>query len=176
MKPRAFIVLFALGAAWLTLLDSVHVHTHTLAYAHPVVFGSAWWVPLLMGCSAAFGGWAYVIGWSRLGGPTKLPSSKKIALAMASFSLMYVASGLLPGTAMTKLIVLTVAAVVIHREVDGTITGAKLALGAAVIGPLVEAINPAFHYLEPDFLGVPMWLPALYACAAPAVGQLARRL
>jgi len=176
VTARAFVVLFAFGAVVLTLLDSVHVHTHTLVYAHPLAFGSAWWVPLLMGCSAAFGGWAYVIGWARLTGPAKLPSWKKVGLAVASFSLMYAASGLLPATAVTKLVVLVVAAVVIHREVDGTRVGAKLAFAGAVIGPFVEAINPQFRYLDPDFLGVPIWLPALYACATPAIGQLARRL
>ncbi len=176
MTARSLIRLFAFGAVVLTLLDSVHVHTHTLVYAHPFVFGSAWWVPLLMGSAAALGGWAYVIGWNRLRGPAKLPSWNKVALALTSFSLMYVASGLLPGTTVTKLIVLVIAAVVIHREVDGTRVGAKLALAGAVLGPIAEAINPQFRYLDPDFLGIPIWLPALYACATPALGQLARRL
>ena len=71
---------------------------------------------------------------------------------------------------------LTIAAVVIHREVDGTRVGVKLLLAGAVIGPIVEAVNPGFRYVEPDFIGVPIWLPALYACATPAIGQLARRL
>ncbi len=56
VRASGFATLFVLGAVVLTLLDSVHVHTHTLVYAHPVVFGSAWWVPLLMGSAAAFGG------------------------------------------------------------------------------------------------------------------------
>jgi hypothetical protein len=176
VRASGIAILFVFGAVVLTLLDSVHVHTHTLVYAHPVVFGSAWWVPLLMGSAAAFGGWAYVIGWVRLGGPAKLPAWNKVGLALGSFVLMYAASGLLPGTAMTKLIVLTIAAIVIHRESDGTRVGAKLLVAGAVIGPVVEAINPGFRYLEPDFVGVPMWLPALYACATPAIGQLARRL
>jgi hypothetical protein len=167
--------LFLLGAVVLTLLDSVHVHTHTLAYAHPVAFGSAWWVPLLMGSATALGGAAYVRAWKRLGGPAKLASWKSIGAACASAFLMYAASGLLPGTALTKLIVLSVAAVVIHREVDGTRQGAWLMLAGAVLGPIAEAINPAFHYLDPDFMGVPVWLPALYACITPALGQLARR-
>jgi hypothetical protein len=176
VRPSAFATLFVFGAVVLTLLDSVHVHTHTLAYAHPVVFGSAWWVPLLMGSAAAFGGWGYVLGWARLGGPATLPSRKKVGLALASFVLMYAASGLLPATAWTKLIVLTIAAVVIHRELDGKRASAELLVAGAVIGPIVEAINPGFRYLEPDFVGVPIWLPALYACATPAIGQLARRL
>jgi hypothetical protein len=173
---RPFLTLFAIGAVALTLLDSVHVHTHTLAYAHPFAFGSAWWVPLLMGCAASLGGLAYAAGWKRLGGPDRLPSRGALARALFAFAMLYAASGLLPATALSKTIVLAVGAVVIFREVDGTMAGAKLVAVGVVVGPLAEAINPAFHYVAPDFCRIPMWLPALYACATPAVGQLARRL
>lgn len=168
--------LFVLGAIELTLLDSIHVHTHTLFYDHPFAFGSAWWVPLLMGCAAAFGGRLYVTAWERLDGPAKLAPWTAIARANLAFAMLYAASGLLPSTALTKLIVLAVGALVIWREVDGTRAGAKLVLVGAVLGTIAEAINPAFHYVAPDFARVPMWLPALYACATPALGQLARRL
>lgn len=179
MKPfgaRAFATLFAFGAVFLTLLDSVHVHTHTLYYVHPFAFGSAWWVPLLMGSAASVGGVAYVVGWKRLGGPAKLPSWASVGRAMLAFAVMYAASGLLPASATSKLIVITIAAVVIFREVDGTRAGFKLMIVATVAGPFVEAVNPGFRYFDPDFLGVPIWLPSLYACATPALGQLARRL
>lgn len=176
-KPlRGVIRLFLVGAVLLTLLDSIHVHTHTLVYLHPFAFGSAWWVPLEMGFAAAFGGLAYVKGWQRLRGPEALPSWPKVLLGMAAFSLAYAASGLLPASATSKLIVLLVAAIVIHREVDGTRTGAMLMLVGVVVGPIAEAINPEFRYLDPDFMGVPVWLPALYASATCALGQLARRL
>jgi hypothetical protein len=173
---RGFAIMFALGAVVLTLLDSVHVHTHTIFYDHPFVFGSAWWVPLLMGCAAPFGGLAYVRGWSRLGGPLKLARWPAIARANLAAAVMYTASGLLPATATSKLIVITIAAFAIWRDVDGTRAGATLALLGAVIGPIAEAINPNFHYTDPDFLHVPIWLPSLYACITPAMGQLARRV
>ncbi len=173
---RGFIILFVFGAVFLTLLDSVHVHTQTLAYVRPFVRGSAWWVPLLMGCSTSLGGLAYVMGWRRLGGPAKLASWPRIAIAIAAFALMYAASGLLPATTTSKLIIITVGAIAIHREVDGSRVGAILALVGAVCGPIAEAINPGFRYIDPDFAGVTVWLPALYACVTPALGQLARRL
>ena len=59
-RLRAFLALFAIGAVGLTLLDSVHVHTGTLYYDHPFAYGSAWWVPLLMGSAASCGGMLYV--------------------------------------------------------------------------------------------------------------------
>ena len=176
MRLRGFAILFAFGAIVLTLLDSVHVHTHTLFYDQPFRYGSAWWVPLLMGSAASFGGVIYAIGWKRLGGPDKLASWPAIARAVFAAMLMYAASGLLPATATTKLVVISIAAYVIWRDVDGTRAGAKLLAIGAIAGPIAEGINPRFHYCDPDFWCVPIWLPALYACITPALGQLARRL
>src|SRR2546421_11741687 len=34
----------------------------------------------------------------------------------------------------------------------------------------------AFSYLHPDFIGVPYWLPCIYACASLAVGDMGRHL
>jgi hypothetical protein len=176
VRSRGFIALFLFGAVVLTLLDSVHVHTHTLFYDHPVAYGSAWWVPLLMGCAATAGGLVYVIGWNRLGGPAKLAPWSATGRTVLAAMVMYAASGLLPASATSKLIVITIAAYVIWRDVDGTRAGAKLLFLGAIAGPIAEAINPGFHYFDPDFAHVPIWLPSLYACITPAFGQLARRL
>jgi hypothetical protein len=171
---KFLIVMFAFGAVLLTLLDSIHVHTHTLAYVHPFAFESAWWVPLLMGSSSALGGVFYVTMWSRLGGSTILPKRSAVARALLAFAVMYAASGLLPASHTTKLVVLAVGAVVIYREVDRTRAGLILLVIGSIGGTIAEAINHGFFYLEPDFFRVPFWLPALYACATPAMGQFAR--
>jgi hypothetical protein len=45
------------------------------------------------------------------------------------------------------------------------------AAGAAILGPMVEALIShagGFHYLVPGVFGVPVWLPALYLNAAVA--------
>lgn len=176
LNARAAAVLFVAGAVLLTLLDSVHVHTHTLVYEHPVAFGSAWWVPLLMGCSVWGGGYAFVVGWSSLGGPPKRASTAALVGAGVACAGLYAASGLLQVSSVAKLVIITLGAALIFRSVDGTRAGALLMLVSAVMGPIAEAINPGFRYVAPDFLGIPMWLPSLYACVAPVVGQLARRL
>lgn len=173
---RTFVLLFVAGAIGLTLLDSVHVQTGTLAYSRPVAFGSAWWVPVLMGSAASLGGALFVSGWRHLGGPPALPSRAALWRSTLLFAVMYAASGLLPVGPAAKLVALSVGAAIIFRDLDGTRAGALLTLVGAVGGTTAEAINPHFHYLAPDLLRVPMWLPALYACASPVVGHWARAL
>ena len=34
----------------------------------------------------------------------------------------------------------------------------------------------AFEYVHPEVLGVTIWLPALYLCSGPVLGQLSRRV
>src|SRR6266480_1443560 len=54
-----------------------------------------------------------------------------------------------------------------------------LSLVTAITGTLVEmtlVAAGAFSYLQPAMLGVPYWLPFMYACASLAVGDLGRSL
>jgi hypothetical protein len=54
-----------------------------------------------------------------------------------------------------------------------------LSLVTAITGTLIEMIlvaSGAFSYLHSDILGVPYWLPFIYACASLAVGDLGRSL
>jgi len=54
-----------------------------------------------------------------------------------------------------------------------------LSLVTAITGILVEMVlvaAGAFSYLHPDFIGVPYWLPCIYACASLAVGDMGRYL
>ncbi len=172
------ILLFMVGATLLTALDAVHTHTGTTAYTHVTAFGAAWWAPLLFGGTASIGGWLYARGWRALGGPEKLAPNAAIARGLLAMSLLYASSGLLPASVETKLLLLVAGALVLFFSLDGTRAGALLVLAGAVSGPLVEAALirlGLFRYRDPEFLGVPVWLPALYACVTPVIGQLARR-
>ncbi len=54
-----------------------------------------------------------------------------------------------------------------------------LSLVTATTGTLIEmtlVAAGAFSYVHPDILGVPFWLPCIYACASLAVGDLGRSL
>lgn len=44
-----------------------------------------------------------------------------------------------------------------------------------LLGAVLVAAG-AFSYLHPDFIGVPYWLPCIYACASLAVGDMGRYL
>ena len=61
MKSRAWAILwlFVLGATLGTALDAVHVHTGVERYPAPVLFGLAWWVPLLFGAAAVAIGYSH---------------------------------------------------------------------------------------------------------------------
>ena len=53
------------------------------------------------------------------------------------------------------------------------------ALQLAVVGPMCEAALSwagTFHYVHPDVLGVPRWLPGIYLAAGLASGEMALAL
>jgi hypothetical protein len=169
--------LFLLGATLGTGLDAIYVYTGIESYPTPAFFGLAWWVPLL------FGGAAIAIGvshpmldallqrgrtpprlWDSLGalawlllayliGATSLPSLAKFGL----LALVYFNFWLLTGRSWQNL---------------------ALSIVTAITGTLIEMIlvtAGAFSYRHsPDMIGVPYWLPWLYACASLAVGGLGR--
>lgn len=117
------------------------------------------------------------------------PSWTFVLAAIALFVLQYAASGtleqpllhsMLPGSlpALDAFLLATAAA---HWwAFDGTRQGLGMACLTAVAGPAVEAtlIN-VFHlysYAHPVVLGVPTWVPWVYFCGAPAVGNLGRKV
>ncbi|MGH2482092.1 MAG: hypothetical protein ACRDHW_20775, partial [Ktedonobacteraceae bacterium] len=54
-----------------------------------------------------------------------------------------------------------------------------LSIVTAITVTLVEmtlVAAGAFSYLHPDLIGVPYWLPFLYACASLAIGNVGRSL
>jgi len=76
--------------------------------------------------------------------------------------------------------VLLTAAVATWAAFDRTPQGALMAALTAACGPAVEvALINALHlydYSAPQVLGVPTWIPWVYAAGSPAVGGLGRRV
>jgi hypothetical protein len=70
-------------------------------------------------------------------------------------------------------------AAAIFAAFERTAGGAFMAVLTAVAGPAVEiGLINIFHlytYSAPDFLGIPSWIPWVYATGSPAVGALGRQ-
>ncbi len=170
--------LFVFGAVVISIFDGFHTHSGTTRYPDPVAFEAAWWTPLIFGASTGLGGPAFALLYRALGGKRPPPSGPQLAVAFALFGALYAFSGFYHGANLTKLLVLGAAAVALYLWLDRTLAGALATLATALTGPLVEIAlvhAGAFEHLQPDVLGtIPCWLPALYACSAPAVGHGAR--
>jgi hypothetical protein len=177
--PKRIVLLFLFGATVLVVCDGFHSYSDTTEYTHPVAFRAAWWVPLLFGSAASGGGFFYDRGYEKLGGPARLTPVPLLAFSVLAFVGIYYASGFWRVENGTKLVGLTLGAIALFAISDRSWQGAVLAVGAAVVGFVVEATLVAlgtFRYTQPDVLGIPLWLPGLYLASGPSVGQLARRV
>jgi hypothetical protein len=175
---RAILWLFLLGATLGTALDAFHVYSYVEQYARPAFFGVAWWVPLLFGSAAVAIGYSHPLVdplIHNLLRPRRLTTS---IVELTWLLLAYlIAASPISSLAKTALLIL------IYFNF-WLLTGRGwqnllLSLVTAITGTLVEmtlVAAGAFSYLQPDILGVPYWLPFMYACASLAVGDLGRSL
>lgn len=177
---RAALLLFFLGATVGTGLDAFHTHSGTTAYAHEVAFKMAWWTPFAFGLAGLVGGLAYPIA-SRVLGRLVAPEMTwaRVLACFFAFGLMYWASGYLFVGSGIKLALLASGAVALGLSSARTSTAFALALVAAFVGSTVEIALVAagkFRHASTDFLGIPMWLPALYAGGSFAFGVLGNEI
>lgn len=178
LAPARLLALFAFGAVVLSIFDGFHTHSGTTRYPAPVLWQAAWWTPLLFGATAGLGGPTFALLYHAFGGRRAPPPWWQLAVAFLAFGGLWYFSGFFHGANEIKLAVLSVAAVGLYLLLDRTVAGALCAVTTALSGPLVEIVlvrAGTFEHLQPDYLGVPMWLPALYACSAPVIGHGARR-
>lgn len=117
-----------------------------------------------------FGGALYVLGWNKLHAPAAMPSRTRVIVAMLVFAVLYAVSAFLPASNALKTVVLLLGAVALWLYTDRTWQGVVLTTAAAVSGPLAEVVLSrlgVFRHRQPDFAGIPMWLPALYLAIGP---------
>ena len=177
--PLRYLSLFLLGAIVVSFFDGFHTHSGTTRYPHPWLWQMAPWVPLLFGASVGIGGPVYAALYPRVGGRRAPPPARDLVIAFVLFGALYFSTGFLPASSGAKLALLLVGAAVFHLWLDRTVQGLALSLGTAIVGPCVEASLVhlgAFEYVHPEVLGVTIWLPALYLCSGPVLGQLSRRV
>ncbi len=177
VQGRILLWLFLAGATLGTALDTFHVASGVERYVVPALFGVAWWVPLL------FGGAAVAIGYSHplldpLLHHRRFRSLVSSLLGLAWLPLAYLVSASF-FDALTKTLLIALIYCNFWLLAGGGWQNLVFSLVTAITGTLIEMIlvaAGAFTYLHPDLLGVPYWLPLLYACASLAVGDLGRSL
>ncbi len=177
---RSAAILLGLGATAGSLLDALHTHGGVTTYPKPVFFRMAWWTPGIFGFAGLSTGLAYPLAERFLGRSiTRDLTPAEIAAGFASFTGLYAITGFLPASNVVKLAIVGAGAGALLAYMAPTKEAAVLAAATAVIGPLVEVTlvgRGAFSHNQPDFLGIPMWLPALYAAGSVAFGAVGKWL
>ena len=159
-----------------TALDAIHAYGDVETYPHAELGRLAWFVPLEFGLAGVVSAFAVLwlerrigfgrpplwTGWERL----------REVLLLAGLYVTSVGANDTGGVAFAIALLAVVGARLKFAPVRGDWAFALL---GAVAGPAVEAAVHAigaFDYTEPDFLGLPIWLPALWANGGLAIRRL----
>lgn len=166
-----------LGGIAGTALDAFHAHNDVERYQSPALFGVAWWVPLLFAAAAVSIAYSHVFIDPLLHQRRSPPLITSLA-ELAWLVLAYLVSA---GTldTYTKTTLLLLIYFNFWLLAGRTWQNLLYSIATAITGTMIEMIlvsAGAFAYIHPDFLGVPYWLPCLYACASLAVGDIGRSL
>jgi hypothetical protein len=171
-----------LGALVATVGDHLHVVYGVLFYPHPVFLQQAWWVfPLFVGAT-----WAMVSGAEtvrralgksdhagggapgRAVGGARAPTNlAEVALATGAFFLAYAFTAVAAELPNLVLVVLLLTWLLrVHRLPRWVLAFGVLAAACGVASESALSAMGLFKYVNPDGLGVPRWLPALYLHAS----------
>lgn len=168
-----WVLAFVLGALAFTPWDILLVHFEVVEYTQPVFFGVSAWTPVIFG-SATLGAVLIFSLLERLLDTDFVYRLTRLAweyLIMVAFfvailvlrSSPYILALTLAGLVLTRLIFF-------HRNWDFLFF-----LIGACIGPTVELFLTSFKlylFTEPDFLGMPYWLPILWGAMALSLRRL----
>lgn len=177
VRGRMLLWLFLLGATLGTMLDAFHVYSKVERYPSPAFLGVAWWVPLLFGAAVVSIACSHPLVDPLLHHRRYRPLLNSV-IALAWLPLAYLISASVFDT-FTKTGLLLLIYINFWLLTGGGWQNIVLSLVTAIAGTLIEMIlvaAGAFSYLHPDLLGVPYWVPCMYACASLALGDLGRSL
>lgn len=170
--------LFLLGATVGTGLDAFHVYSEVERYPAPVLLGVAWWVPLLFGSATVAIGYSHPLVDPLLGHRQRPHRLLFGAGELAWLVLAYlVAASFL--ASIVKVGLLAIIYLNFWLLAGRSWQNLLFALVTAITGTLIEMVlvaAGAFAYIHPEILGVPYWLPCIYACASLAIGNFGRTL
>lgn len=174
----ALLWLFGLGATVGSALDAFHVHSGVERYPAPAFAGVAWWVPLLFGAAAVAIGYSHPLA-DPLLGQVRRPRRPAVSVAELSWLLLAYVVSATALLSVEKVALLSLIYLNFWLLAGRSWQNLLLAVVTAITGTLIEmwlVAAGAFMYIHPDFMGVPYWLPCLYACASLALGNLGRSL
>jgi len=117
------------------------------------------------------------------------PGWVAVNVCIGVFSFQYLVSGILASPQSPLVdgflpyhlidLVLCVWALLMWRVFDGTAQGFFMASLTAVAGPAAEILlinfGHLYAYSHSDLFGIPTWIPWVYFCGGPAVGNLSRQ-
>jgi hypothetical protein len=167
---------FVLGAVLGTALDAIHAYGDVETYSNEVLGELGWFVPLEFGLAGVVSALAVSVlersfGQGRPPAWTAWERLRELPLLTGLYLVSVGANG--PGSVVfTVVLLVVVAARLLFVPVRGDWA---FALVAAIAGPMAEAgihALGAFDYTEPDILGLPIWLPALWANGGLAIRRL----
>ena len=161
---------FAFGAVVGAFFDGFHTYGGATSYPDPIALRMAWWTPPLFG--AAFTLLSLTYAAARRSDEDPPPGARRAA-GFAAFGALYFASGFLPAGNGAKLAVLLVGAAVLFAFVDRSRAAIVAGVISAIAGPAFEIVLSrlgAFSHLQPDAMGIPVWLPGLYFASGPGLG------
>jgi hypothetical protein len=159
------------GATLGSLMDAFHTYGGATSYPDPVLLRAAWWTPLIF--TAAYLSIALVYVPVHMLFKSPLPNGKQQLGGVLFFAGLYFASGFLPFENPAKALVLVTGALGLLAFVDRSKAAIVCGVTGALIGPVTEIILTKlglFAHLQPDFMRIPMWLPALYFASGPGLG------
>jgi hypothetical protein len=170
--------LLLLGATLGTALDALEVYSGVERYPRPMLFGVAWWVPLLFGAAAVAIGYSHPLVDPLI---SRTRPYRRLSSSMGELTWLVLAYLISASTLDSQAKVGLIAIIYLNFWLlaGRSWQDLLLSLVTAITGTLVEMIlvnAGVFSYTHPDILGVPYWLPGLYACASLAVGDLGRSL
>jgi hypothetical protein len=159
-----------------TALDAIHVYGDVETYGNEVIGRLGWFVPIEFGVAGVASALAVPL-LERVAGCGTPPAwspwerVREVPLLAGLYVVSVGANGA-GATTFTVGLLALVAARLAFAPVRGDWA---FALVAAIAGPAAEAVihaTGAFDYTEPDFLGIPLWLPALWANGGLAIRRL----
>jgi hypothetical protein len=174
--PSRLAVCFALGAVVGTLLDGIHAYGDVLTYPNPAFGRWAWFVPLQFGLlGVGVGLLCPVLERAVAASPLRAGVASRV-LELAWFAFLYLLTSL-PGDSgwSVALAVALLALAAARLAFDGQPGDWLYVVLATVLGPAAEATLSAlgaFDYIDPDFAGIPLWLPGLWANGAFMIRRL----